>query len=197
MSDFDRWSADHGDETLRLDYSINSDDIVIDCGAYHGAWSRKIYDRYRCKIIAFEPVKTHYLITNKTLSGTGALIYHAGLGPRRETCTISVAGDASSVLVRSGCQETIEMLSIDDIIQRHALSNIRLMKINIEGSEYDLLDHMLRVGIITLIDDIQVQFHDFIPNAILRRQSIRAALQKTHVLTYDYEFIWENWRIIP
>lgn len=194
MPEFDRWFADNGDNTLRLDYRIGISDVVLDCGAYHGAWSRKIYDRYRCRIIAFEPVSEYYAITAKELAGTGAYVYRAGVGPTTTSCTIAINGDASSTLMQSGATEQIRIVSIDDVVREHQLPQIRLMKLNIEGAEYDLLDHMLDTGLINRVADIQIQFHQFIQDAESRRNTIRERLRQTHYLTYDYEFVWENWR---
>jgi FkbM family methyltransferase len=194
MSEFNHWFADHGDETLRLDYRIDISDVVFDCGAYHGVWSRQIYDRYRCRIIAFEPIAEYYTITAKALAGTGAYTYRAGIGPTTMSCDITVNGDASSILAQGGRQEKIRIISIDDVIREQALPEIRLMKINIEGAEYDLLDYMIDTGIINKVRDLQIQFHRFAVNAEERRKSIRSRLKQTHYTTYDYEFVWENWR---
>jgi FkbM family methyltransferase len=195
MPDFDRWAADRGDDTLRLNYNISRNDIVIDCGAYHGAWSRRIYDHYHCKILAFEPIAAYYEIAKQTLVGTSVHVYHAGIGPSNTSCSISVNGDASSIMIQSGYQESIKIMSIDDVIREHTLSRIRLMKINIEGAEYDLLDYLIDSAIVNRIEDIQVQFHQFVVNAAEKRNGIRARLQQTHRLTYDYDFVWENWRL--
>ncbi len=194
MPDFDRWFVDRGDATLRFNYQINPTDVVLDCGAYHGAWSRQIYDRFHCKIIAFEPIKAYYDLTVQTLANTGAVVYHAGIGSTNIVCDISVHDDASSIMTHLGQQEQIRIVSIDDIIREHSLSKIRLMKINIEGAEYDLLDYMIDTAIINRVEDIQVQFHSFVTNSEERRQQIRDRLRRTHHLTYDYEFVWENWR---
>jgi FkbM family methyltransferase len=196
MPDFDRWFADRGDETLRFDYRTKPTDVVLDCGAYHGVWSRQMYDFFHCKIIAFEPITAYHKIAVQTLDGTAAIVYNTGIGPKTMSCTISVAGDASSIMTQSGHKEKIQIMSIDDVIREHSLQRIRLMKINIEGAEYDLLDHMIASGIIGIVEDIQVQFHDFVENADIRRKNIREHLRQTHHLTYDYEFVWENWRAL-
>ena len=85
MPDFDRWATDRG-ETLRFNYQIKPQDVVFDCGAYRGEWSRKIYDRFRCRIIAFEPIKAYYDLVAQALAGTSAVIYHAGIGPANTSC---------------------------------------------------------------------------------------------------------------
>jgi FkbM family methyltransferase len=196
MPDFDRWVADNGDKTFRLNYAAMPNDVVIDCGAYHGEWSRQIYERYHCKVLAFEPVKAFYNLALRNLAGTTVQIYNSGIGPITTECKISLNNDASSIIVHSSNQETIQVVSIDEIISKHSLSQIRLMKINIEGAEYDLLDHMLDIRATDMIKDIQVQFHQFVENAVTRRQIIRNRLRRTHYLTYDYEFVWENWRAL-
>lgn len=195
MPDYDRWNADGG-EKLRFDYRIKSEDLALDCGAYHGTWSRQIYDRYRCKIVAFEPIKAYYDITVRTLDGTAAAIFNAGIGPVNTICDISIDQDASSILTHSAHRERIRIMSVNDIMREPSLSHIRLMKINIEGAEYDLLDHMLNTALVNRVEDIQIQFHQFVASAEQRRESIRARLCRTHRLTYDYEFVWENWHAL-
>ena len=46
-----------------------------------------------------------------------------------------------------------------------------------------------------MIANIQVQFHDFVLDAESRMKSIQADLRKTHELTYQYDFVWENWKL--
>ena len=65
----------------------------------------------------------------------------------------------------------------------------------VEGAEYDLLDHMLNTAITNCIEDLQIQFHQFVTDAEKRHEVIRSRLLQTHHLTYDYEFVWENWRL--
>lgn len=74
------------------------------------------------------------------------------------------------------------------------INTIDLMKINIEGGEYELIEHFIEKEFIKEIRDIQVQFHGFVPDAGVRMKKIQEELKKTHFLTYQYEFVWENWR---
>jgi len=71
-----------------------------------------------------------------------------------------------------------------DFIKEYKIGRIDLMKINIEGGEYDLLEHLLDSAFISNIYNIQVQFHDFVPNAESRMNKIQESLSKTHLLTY-------------
>lgn len=82
-----------------------------------------------------------------------------------------------------------------DFFEENSIQRIDLMKINIEGAEYDLLDHLIQSGIVLRIKNIQVQFHDFVLDAERRMRCIQAGLACTHELTYQYPFVWENWRL--
>src|SRR5919205_223063 len=65
------------------------------------------------------------------------------------------------------------------VVHRHGLaSENEMMKINIEGGEYDLLEHLIDSGFVKNIKDIQVQFHDFVPDAEPRMSRIQRELEK-------------------
>ena len=88
----------------------------------------------------------------------------------------------------------MQFIKIDDFLNEHNIRSVNLIKINIEGGEYDLLEHIIDSGEISIFENIQVQFHDFVPHASERMLKIQKELIKTHYLTYQYEFVWENWK---
>ena len=57
------------------------------------------------------------------------------------------------------CEE-IEIVDMQDWINRREINKIALIKINIEGGEYELLDRLIETNLIEKIEDIQVQFHE-------------------------------------
>ena len=81
-----------------------------------------------------------------------------------------------------------------DWCERHDVGEVALMKINIEGSEYPLLEHIIDTGLIKQIRELQIQFHDFVPDAQSRMQEIQNRLSETHSPTWQYHYIWENWK---
>lgn len=196
MPEFTRWFADKGDSIHRLNYNLNQDSVYVDVGAYIGDFAKKIHDKFGCKIYCFEPVNKYFQQISKTFDGiSNAEYYNIGLGNQNQNMDINIEGDASS-LHKSGNQtETIIIRNIVDVFRKLSISNIDLIKINIEGAEYDLLDHSIQTGLTNNIKNIQVQFHDFFPDSTERRNLIRQKLKETHKLTYDYEFVWENWEL--
>ena len=83
-----------------------------------------------------------------------------------------------------------------DWCERHDVGEVALMKINIEGSEYPLLEHIIDTGLIKHVREFQIQFHDFVPDARARMQEIQRRLMATHRPTWQYRYIWENWKRI-
>ncbi|HEY8723841.1 MAG TPA: FkbM family methyltransferase [Gaiellaceae bacterium] len=88
---------------------------------------------------------------------------------------------------------TLDLVDIEEFIAQEDIREVDLLKVNIEGGEYELLERMIQSGSVRAIKDIQVQFHDFVPNAALRMRRIQKALTETHELTYEFPFVWENW----
>lgn len=193
-----RWFSLKGDETLRLDYPLDSSSVVFDAGGYEGDFAAAIHERYGCTVHVFEPVEAFYDFLRKRFVGNDRVIVHPfGLGGRTETVTMNLEANGSSH-VKGGdtSKGTIkaEIVSFSDFIQQEGIQKVDLMKVNIEGAEFDLLDHMLVKGCLPMIGNLQVQFHRFVPDAARRRRAIRNHLKLTHEPTYEFYFVWENWR---
>lgn len=190
------WIEINGDKTLRLDYPLCDSSIVIDVGGYEGQWASDIYAKYCCNIIIFEPVKNFYeKIKNRFIKNNKITTYKLGLSNKDDTIDISLLDDSSSIFKKNNYSEKIEIVDASIFLRKKNINNIDLIKINIEGSEYDLLENLIKSDFIKQIKNIQVQFHDFIPNAKERMKKIQDKLRETHHLTYKYEFVWENWEI--
>lgn len=191
-----RWKLQRGDSTLRVRYDLDASSVVLDVGGYRGDWAEEIVTRYGCALHVFEPVPAFCELVRRRVGGRpGVIVNQAGLGAHHERCRISVDEEASSVEKRGASEIEIELLDVVDYFERHGLARVHLMKINIEGGEYPLLERMHEAGLLRRCRDLQIQFHDFVPDAERRRDALRAVLAGTHELTWDYPFIWENWRL--
>lgn len=192
----DRWLEVKGDLTLRLDYDLSPDSVVFDVGGYRGEWSQEIYNRYHCNIFIFEPVNAFSQnISKRFINEKKVRIVSSGLGVGNLSTVISLDDDGSSLYTLGENIETIQIIDACDFIKENNIDVIDLMKLNIEGGEYDLLDHLIQSGMVKNIKNIQIQFHDFVPNAKERMSSIQKSLELSHYPTYQFPFVWENWRI--
>ena len=192
------WYRNKGDETHRLNYEmLNEKSIVFDLGGYKGQWASDIFAKYCSNINVFEPVSTYTeTIRQRFAKNPKIRVYPFGLSMRNGSQRISIDENSSSLFKESAHTENIELVCFDEFVRTNKISKIDLIKINIEGGEYDLLDHILDTGQIRRITNLQIQFHDFVPNAKQRMLNIQKRLALTHKTTYQYEFVWENWESI-
>jgi FkbM family methyltransferase len=190
----DLWLKADGDKTLRLAYPLSSDSIVLDVGGFEGQWASDIFSRYLCTVHIFEPVPAYAAaITERFTQNDRIHLHPVGLADRDGEIEFSIAGDASSAVVGGIESVKARVVAFDDWCTKNGVGEIALMKINIEGGEYPLLDHLIESGLICRVRDIQVQFHDFFPDAERRMSAIQQRLAETHEPTYQYKFVWENW----
>jgi FkbM family methyltransferase len=191
-----RWDAAHGDATLRLDYLLNENSVVFDVGGFSGEWAAPIFLRYMPHLYIFEPVKESIkALKTKFGNNPKVRICEFGLSGKNEMARISSGSHSASTIVNhGGISEEIKLVKMSDFVKEKGISRIDLIKLNIEGGEYHLLDHIIESGLVKNIDNIQVQFHDFFPEAEARMRKIQDELRKTHHLTYEFPFVWENWK---
>lgn len=193
-----RWFANKGDYTHRLNYNLNGDSVLLDLGGYQGWWTDEMFKKYACNVHVFEPVKKFYDgICDKFKNVDKIKCYNYGLGANDGTVDIVHAADGTSIYLdaEDGTKESIYIRRAEFFINE-LNANIDVMKINIEGSEYELLEHLIDTGSITKLKNVQVQFHTFMTNAQKRRNLIIEKMSKTHKLTYNYDFVWENWELL-
>jgi len=191
------WNKANGDHTLRLNYDLNSTAVVIDVGGFKGQWTSDIYSKYSCVIHVLEPIKEYAEDIKKRFKKNRKIHVHpVGLGATNHTEKISLIGDQSSVIKKGANSIEIQIIDIIDFFKNNRISSVDLIKMNIEGGEYDLLERLIEADFVKNMKNIQVQFHDFVPNAKQRMLNIQNNLSKTHRLTYQYPFIWENWQRI-
>jgi FkbM family methyltransferase len=189
------WFSTHGDQNLRLNYDLTEESIVFDVGGYEGQWAGDIFSKYHCTIHTFEPVEEYAnQIGERFAYNNKVLLHRFGLAGKTKKAWLSVSADGSSIFKESDNMQEISLIKAIDFIKENDIHTIDLMKINIEGGEYELLEHLIDADFIRNIINLQVQFHDFVPGATGRMVKIQEALQKTHYLSYQYEFVWENWR---
>lgn len=195
---FSHWRESDGDNTLLLNFSLTSKDIVYDIGGYHGDWSSAISQKYGSTINIFEAVPAFAELCSKRFNDFDNVnVFSYGLGAKAQKLPIYLSDNSSSMTKRVGKHSVSADIRPFNFVLGENKSNqkISLVKINIEGGEYDLLDYILLQGYAKYIKTFLIQFHDFIPNADSRRENIRVQLSQTHVESWSYDYIWEVWSI--
>ncbi len=196
-----KWYADNVEKKLRYDYDLNKNSVVLDVGGYEGDFAAEIFARYQPEIYIFEPVNKYVNILHTRFRKNEHIhVIPHGLGDKTREITMYVMEEASSYnrsssAHKKGSEEKISIIGIKEFMDKNRPQKIHLIKINIEGAEYDLLDEMIANKYHLMCENIQIQFHDFYPNYQERYDKIVQHLKQTHQQTYCYSFVWENWKL--
>jgi FkbM family methyltransferase len=189
-----RWLQDGGDDAMRFNYDLNENSVVMDLGGYKGQWASDIFSMYNCRIMIFEPVQSFSeSIKNRFRFNSKMQVFNYALGSNKREETIFLSENGSSIFLNRGSSVVIRFQDIKTFFEANNITNINLLKINIEGGEYEVLSRLIETGLINQIENIQIQFHNIETNSKTKMNDIKKTLEKTHISTYQYEFVWENW----
>jgi FkbM family methyltransferase len=183
-----------------LDWDLGPDSVVLDVGGYLGDFAANIFCRYLSTVHVFEPVPAYCVqMRQRFVRNPRVHVHEMGLaGETRDEKLFSAEAGSSTFVDRLGAGEPIpvRLARAADVLQDLGLARVDLMKVNIEGGEYELLEHLLEAGWAPRVRNFCIQFHEeVLPDAPERMRAIQAGLARTHRPTFQYEFVWENWQL--
>ena len=192
-----KWKLVSGDSKKHKKYSLNSESIFFDIGGFKGGFSEKIIKEFDCYCYIFEPHPEYFdILKAKFSSNNKVQIFNYGLLDKNNNLNLS-DDSASSRLLYSNEGIYIEVRDISEVINELKIENIDLLKSNIEGAEYKLLNRLIETGKIKQIKSLQIQYHkDHIENAEIQRIELNNKLSNTHKNIWSYYFVWERWDIL-
>ena len=174
---------DNDMELKRYEYRMFPGDVIIDMGAYQGDWSVQMHSRYLCNTIMFEPVP----ILNHFFGIPWATVVHKAAWINNGLLTFG----GNAYWTSTQLDDNPQVYPCADVSE-YINSEIAVCKINIEGCEYEVLNHLIDTGKIGYLRNIQVQFH-MIEGHELKYQYLAERLSKTHKISWQVQWIWENW----
>src|SRR3990167_4426479 len=130
-------------EDLRYRYPLAERSVVLDIGAHNLLFSRTIRDLFHCRVLAFEPIPLFYSAWTDL---TGIEPFHYGIGAETATLEMGVKGDMSGIFAPRESTEVVQVKALRDVLRDFGLDDVDLVKINIEGGEFELLESMLSEG---------------------------------------------------
>lgn len=171
--------------------------IVFDVGGYRGDYSAEINKKFGCKCYCFEPVREFAeYIKNRFAGNDKILVYNYGLSDKSNSEGMQIFDNGSSSVIDRGSKEceSVMMKDIKEFVDENQIGEIDLMKLNIEGGEYRLLERIIKCDLLARIRHIQIQFHQIDEESEKRMKRIWKELEKTHKLDWSYRpYIWESW----
>lgn len=177
----------HSLEYLRYRYKLMPHDLVVDLGAYNGDFAEEIHNQHGCNVICVEPTDSITRVMNKPW----CTVINKAAGTKDDIVRFGGMFYYTSQFETSdewGFKE-FPTFDVNTILNQQ----IALLKINIEGAEYDVLPHIIESGLQRNIDHIQVQFHLVDMDSEKKYMAIKKKLSETHQIEWRCPFVWESW----
>lgn len=184
---------------MRYEYpELTKDSVILDVGVFNGGFSWEMSNKYDCFIHGFEPVNEFFQRSSERLAGRPKIrLHNIALGNfMTPTAVVKVRGDSSGFFAESSPESQVcHTTTLQNFLLVTSIEKVDLIKLNIEGSEYDVLEHIINKSLQKRIANIQVQWHPIVKNYEARRDIVVSKLQETHSLTYHHPWCWENWKL--
>jgi FkbM family methyltransferase len=162
---------------INLELKVEPGSVMIDCGANVGDVT-SLFARSGATVYAFEPNPLCYRILAKRFRAT-PMVHCFNKGVMDQKCTLTLRTpaphghwDAIEMTVGASFmpdattpdehviqEEEIECIDLDQFI-RSLNRRVSLLKLDIEGSELKVLNHLMDTGAIKLIDQVVVETHE-------------------------------------
>lgn len=179
--------VEKGMEYLRYEYPLKSDDIVIDLGSYDGVFAETIHNRYGCHVICVEPTNHIMNLINKP----GYTIIKKAAWIRDEVRRFGGAyyhTSAHADHIAFGYND-YDCFDVNGMLEDY--EEIGLLKVNIEGDEYPVLEHIM--DHVKKIKYLQIQFHVVDETSEAKRNALISKFKLTHECNWSIPFVWESW----
>lgn len=184
---------------MLVDYPVQNTSIVIDLGGYEGQWADELLHQGEPKELhIYEPLPGLVKRLRKKYEDQKQIFIHQfGASDTNHKTDFFLAAMGSSAFqegkgaTQASKKIQVQMRDIAEIIQEK--KQIAILKINIEGGEYPVLERLIETGLINQIDCVYVQFHEWITKSYSRRRKIHRALRQSHQCEWNYYFVWEKW----
>lgn len=195
-----RFAGDYEANDPLHTFPLDEQSVVVDLGGYTGTWAWEIHRRYHPFIHIYEPWPGGVAKIQKRFQDVEKVEVHAcAVSDRNERAELTVLGPGSTFTrgvgegSRSSSTIEVELRDIATVIDGLP-ERIDLLKLNIEGSEFPVLERMIEKDLLRRCGAILVQFHEREPYAYWRRWRIVRSLERTHRRIWNYPFVWECWQ---
>lgn len=190
-----KFFSENGEKQV-VGHLLAKEEIVLDVGGYVGYFTDKIL-KYKPLIFIFEPSPHYYIfLKNKYKKNMRVTVFPYGLSDKNEERFLHISGERSSYFEGQGELQKTRLVDILDFFKNQLhLKKVALISINIEGGEYELIDRIIKTGLIKKIKILQVQFHEIGKDYKNKRLDLINKILKTHKVKFSYPFVWEAFEI--
>lgn len=185
--------------------NIQPGDVCIDCGANVGLVTLEMLKK-GAVVHAFEPnIYAYEKLQERTKEyGSSCKIYNAGVWDRQDKMKLYLHewsdqdqvkwSTGSSFVqekenVRSDKYTEVDVIRLSDFI-RNLNTRVKMLKIDIEGAEYETVTDLIETGVYQNIDKIYVETHAHKIKALEKRDmDLRDLIKKRGIKTINLDWL--------
>ncbi|XP_033727871.1 uncharacterized protein LOC117317250 [Pecten maximus] len=180
---------------------LNRNSVMIEVGGHLGIDVSEFNSRYHPGLyFVLEPVPKFYnILVTKFKEFKNVVFFNFGIDVGDGQFYIKESSDDAVSIFESDSQigEMIQIVNTTQFFETLSVRSrdVDLITMNCEGCEYAVLDLLLTTDYIRHFRNIQFQSHriERICYPIRRFCWYQELLRKTHKLSFQFRFVWENW----
>ncbi len=187
---------DGGNSLIYKKLDLNSQSVVIDGGGYEGEFIDNVLINFGSEVESYEPLEREFKNLNKKyINNDKVKIYNYAIFSKSADLYLNQEGISSYIVKDKHGKDTIKINAIDIVEIINKKKKIDLLKLNVEGAEYDILNRIIESNNLSNIKSFLIQYHKSIKNSVELRTEIRSEFKKNNFIeVFNYDFVWEYWK---
>lgn len=185
-------------EKIYDDFNLKNLDVCFDIGANVGLFTKYLKINNAKTVYCFEPNKKAFEELNNNLKNELSINFYNLAVSSNNNEKVKLYIDNNNSLISSAMNKTdnfyeVDCITINDVINQNNINKIDLVKIDIEGMEFNLIDN-LNVETFDKIDRFLIEYHDFyFDNGMQKVEKLIKVLEKNNFLVCrptQYKFLF-------
>ena len=150
-------------EGIYSSLNIDNLNVVIDIGANVGLFTKYMLYKNAKKVLCYEPNKSAFNCLSKNYQNNNSVFLN-NLAVSTNNDKLRLYLDVNNTLVSSAKRNTSDFYDVDSItlkqiLTQNNLEKVDLIKIDIEGMEYELIGHM-EDDVFNKVNSFIIEYHD-------------------------------------
>ena len=181
--------SDGGDELIFKNIILNDSSLTIDAGGFDGEFTDEILKKECRNIYIYEPDPDFYKnLIRKYQLDNRVKILNLALFDKDKKMNLSENSNASSIMESTDNGRIINAVDVYNEFKKY--QKIDLLKLNIEGAEYDVLLRLIEKNELNKVKYLLVQFHKEHDLAEVKYNNILPKITKEFDIIFNYKYVW-------
>ena len=164
-----------------------NDTLLIDLGCSNLCFSKEYKQKHpQVDVMAFDPNPRFINCYNFAVSSSSGLVDYCLTNDYRANNILNAVIDSKPIVSK----QSVFCVDIGTIILMSSVKYKKIViKIDVEGSEFDILEHLIKTTIIKFVSEIHVEWHDRINPAVYkdRKTKILSDLKPYNVVVHHHK----------